>query len=105
MRKDTVRITVAIGREVYDKLDMLCSAYGLTKSNLVAYYIGQRVDAELRVQNMMHPNALDKLMKSMVDSGDLTEAVLTDGSTYTSPAEALDSLRKAHVKGGGQRPL
>lgn len=72
----TVRIMTAVSPELNDKLISLCKAYGMSKSGLVAYYVGKMVDTETRFQNLVNENTVNELIKTMVmgqNLGNLTE--------------------------------
>lgn len=72
----TVRIMTAVSPELNEKLISLCKAYGMSKSGLVAYYVGKMVDTETRFQNLVNENTVNELIKTMVmgqNLGNLTE--------------------------------
>ena len=74
--KLTVRIMTAVSPELNEKLISLCKAYGMSKSGLVAYYVGKMVDTETRFQNLVNENTVNELIKTMVmgqNLGNLTE--------------------------------
>lgn len=79
-----MRITVAITRELYDKLETVSSSYGMTKSGLVAYYVGRSVETELAIRKQT-PNMMDTLMKLMVDRGDIPDWTDSNGVRYFRP--------------------
>jgi hypothetical protein len=62
--RNTVRVMSAISPELNEKLIALCKAYGMTKSGLMAYYIGKMVDTESRVQNLVSQHTIENLLKS-----------------------------------------
>lgn len=72
----TVRIMTAVSPELNEKLMTLCKAYGMSKSGLVAYYVGKMVDTETRFQNLVNQETVNELVKTMVmgqNLGNLTE--------------------------------
>lgn len=64
--RNTVRVMSAISPELNEKLIALCKAYGMTKSGLMAYYIGKMVDTESRVQNLVSQHTIENLLKSAI---------------------------------------
>jgi len=72
----TVRIMTAVSPELNEKLMTLCKAYGMSKSGLVAYYVGKMVDTETRFQSLVNQDTINELVKTMVmgqNMGNLTE--------------------------------
>jgi hypothetical protein len=77
MKKDQVRITIAITKELYDKIGSVAQSYGMSKSGLVAYYVGRSVETELSIRNQT-PNMVNAMMKMLLERGDIPE--FTDGN-------------------------
>lgn len=64
--RNNIRVMTAVSPELNDKLVALCKAYGMSKSGLVAYYIGKMVDTESRVQNLVSQHTIESLLKSAI---------------------------------------
>lgn len=77
--KDQIRLTIAISRDLYDKLVVLTESYGMSKSALVAYYVGRSVDTETRIKDAT-PNLVDNLMKMMLERGDIPDYTDSKGN-------------------------
>lgn len=72
----TIRLMTAVSPELNEKLMTLCKAYGMSKSGLIAYYVGKMVDTETRFHSLVNQDTVNELVKAMVmgqNLGNLTE--------------------------------
>lgn len=79
--RNNIRIMTAVSPDLNDKLISLCKAYGMSKSGLVAYYVGKMVDTETRFQSLVNQETINELVKTMVmgqNMGNLTEVPGTE---------------------------
>lgn len=81
MRKN-IRLMTAVSPELNKRLDALCDAYGMTKSGLIAYYVGKSVDMETRAQSLLNEDTMTSMMKAMVIKGDIPNFELPDGTLF-----------------------
>lgn len=85
--RNNIRVMTAVSPELNEKLNALCKAYGMSKSGLVAYYVGKMVDTETRVQNLVNSESMNNLMKSLLLKGELPEITLPDGTSLTRESD------------------
>ena len=64
--RNNIRVMTAVSPELNEKLIALCKAYGMSKSGLMAYYIGKMVDTESRVQSLVSQHTIENLLKSAI---------------------------------------
>lgn len=89
MKRDQVRITIAITKELYDKIATVSESYGMSKSGLVAYYVGRAVDTEIAIKKQT-PNMMDTLLKLMLERGDIPDYVDSQGVRQFRPDDQPD---------------
>lgn len=56
----------AISTDLNEKLVALCQAYGMTKSGLIAYYVGKMVDQETRVNGLISQDSFAQVMSTLL---------------------------------------
>jgi len=65
MSKDNVRIMTSISVDLNNQLTELAKQYGMSKSGLVAYYVGRSVAIETKASSVLDSQSIAMLMHSM----------------------------------------
>lgn len=66
MKKDDCKkMYVNLSNETVDKLDYLAKKLGMSRSNLIAYYVGQGVNLELQKENLLTPTNMGVIINEV----------------------------------------
>lgn len=61
VKKFYVRLSV----ETVEKLDVIAKELGMTRSSLIAYYVGQGVNQEIKKNRLMDPDTYTEMIKDL----------------------------------------
>lgn len=61
--KDHKKIYVKLSNESIDNLDKIAKRLGMSRSSLIAYYVGQGISNELTKERLLSPESMAKMLE------------------------------------------
>lgn len=61
--KDYKKIYVKLSNESIDNLDKISKRLGMSRSSLIAYYVGQGISNELTKEKLLSPESMAKMIE------------------------------------------